>query len=74
MAPSTMPTRLADIEDLADERSGSTTGLLVRAPRWFKDRGVRVEWVMTDNGSGYIARLFPMALRMPGIRHIRTRP
>jgi transposase InsO family protein len=29
---------------------------------------------MTDNGSGYIARLFRKALRMLGIRHIRTRP
>nr|WP_246549290.1 integrase core domain-containing protein [Ancylobacter oerskovii] len=42
--------------------------------RWFRVRGVRVERAMTDNGSGYIARLFGKALRMLGIRHIRTRP
>jgi transposase InsO family protein len=30
--------------------------------------------VMTDNGSGYVARLFRKVLRMLGIRHIRTRP
>jgi transposase InsO family protein len=29
---------------------------------------------MTDNGSGYVARLFRKALRMLGIRHICTRP
>jgi transposase InsO family protein len=67
-------TRLAYVEVLADERRSSTTGLLVRALRWFRARGVRVERVMTDNGSGYVARLFRKALRMLGIRHIRTKP
>jgi len=67
-------TRLAFVEVLPDERRASTTGFLVRALRWFKERGVRVERVMTDNGSGYVARLFGKALRMLGIRHIRTRP
>jgi transposase len=67
-------TRLAYVEVLPDERRGSTTGFLVRALRWFRARGIKVERVMTDNGSGYVARLFRKALRMLGIRHIRTRP
>jgi len=67
-------TRLAYVEVLADERRASTTGFLVRALRWFRERGIRVERVMTDNGSGYVARLFRKALRMLAIRHIRTRP
>ena len=67
-------TRLAYVEVLPDERRWSTTGFLIRALRWFRERGVRVERVMTDNGSGYIARLFRKVLRMLGIRHIRTRP
>jgi len=67
-------TRLAYVEVLPDERRTSTTGFLLRALRWFRARGVRVERVMTDNGSGYVARLFGKALRMLGIRHIRTRP
>ena len=67
-------TRLAYVEVLPDERRGATTGFLVRALRWFKARGIRVERVMTDNGSGYIAKLFRKALRMLRIRHIRTRP
>jgi transposase InsO family protein len=67
-------TRLAYVEVLPDERRSSTTSFLVRALRWFKARGIRVERVMTDNGSGYVARLFRKVLRMLGIRHIRTRP
>jgi transposase InsO family protein len=67
-------TRLAYVEVLPDERRWSTTAFLVRALRWFRDRGVKVERVMTDNGSGYVARLFRKVLRMLGIRHIRTRP
>lgn len=67
-------TRLAYVEVFPDERRRSTTAFLVRALRWFRARGIRVERVMTDNGSGYIAKLFGKALRMLGIRHIRTRP
>lgn len=67
-------TRLAYVEVLPDETRRSTTAFLVRALRWFRARGIRVERVMTDNGSGYVARLFRKALRMLGIRHIRTRP
>ncbi len=67
-------TRLAYVEVLPDERRQSTTGFLVRALRWLRKRGIRVERVMTNNGSGYIARLFRKVLRLLGIRHIRTRP
>ncbi len=67
-------TRLAYIEVLPDETRRSTTAFLVRALRWFRARGIRGERVMTDNGSGYVARLFRKALRLLGIRHIRTRP
>ena len=67
-------TRLAYVEVLPDERRQSTTGFLLRALRWFRARGVRVLRVMTDNGSGYIARLFRKVLNLLGIRHIRTRP
>ena len=67
-------TRLAYVEVLADEKRWSTTGFLIRALRWFRDRGIRVERVMTDNGSGYVARLFGKVLRLLRIRHIRTRP
>lgn len=67
-------TRLAYVEVLPDERRWSTTGFLIRALRWFRERGVTVERVMTDNGAGYVARLFRKTLRRLSIRHIRTRP
>ncbi len=67
-------TRLAYVEVLPDERRSSTTGFLIRALRWFKEQGIRVERVMTDNGSGYVAKLFGKVLRLLRIRHIRTRP
>jgi len=67
-------TRLAYVEVLPDERRASTTGFLIRALRWFRGRGIKIERVMTDNGSGYVAKLFTKALRMLRIRHIRTRP
>ena len=66
--------RLAYVEVLADERRQSCTGFLVRALRWFKERGVRIERVMSDNGAGYVSRLFAKACRLLHIRHLRTRP
>ena len=66
--------RLAYVEVLTNERRQSCTGFLVRALRWFKDRGVRVERVMSDNGSGYVSRLFAKVCRLLRIRHLRTRP
>jgi len=67
-------TRLAYVEVLPDETRRSTTGFLIRALRWFKTRGVKVERVMTDNGAGNIARLFRKTLARLAISHIRTRP
>jgi transposase InsO family protein len=66
--------RLAYVEVLPDEKRQLVTGFLVRALRWFKRQGVRVERVMSDNGSGYVSRLFRKACRMLRLRHLRTRP
>ena len=66
--------RLAYVEVLPDEKRQSVTGFLVRALRWFRRLGIRVERVMTDNGSGYVSRLFRKACRMLRLRHLRTRP
>jgi transposase InsO family protein len=66
--------RLAYVEVLTDERRQSCTGFLVRALRWFRERGVRVERVMSDNGAGYVSRLFAKACRLLRLRHLRTRP
>jgi transposase InsO family protein len=67
-------TRLAYVEVLADERKHTTTAFLLRALRWFRSHGIRVERVMTDNGSAYRSRRFARSLRLLGIRQIFTRP
>lgn len=67
-------TRLAYVEVLPDEKKESATAFLTRALDWFAARGVKVERVMTDNGSCYRSKLFARALAARTIRHIRTRP
>ena len=67
-------TRLAYAEILPDERKESAEAFLRYALRWLKRRRVRVEQVMTDNGSAYISKLFAEALSGAGVEHIRTRP
>ena len=39
-----------------------------------KGKGVRIERVMTDNGSAYVSRRFAVTLTHLGARHLRTRP
>ncbi len=67
-------TRVSYNEVLPDERAVTVTGFVERAVAWFAARGVTVERVMTDNGSGYISHRFARSLTRMEIRHIRTRP
>jgi len=66
-------TSLAYAEVLGDERATTAVGFLRRALRFFRSMGVRVERVMTDNGSAYISRLHARALSLLGVRHVRIR-
>lgn len=59
---------------LPDEKKETATAFLARALAWFAARDIRVERVMTDNGSCYRSRLIGQALTARAIRHIRTRP
>jgi len=59
---------------LTDETAKSACAFLLDALRYYQRLGVRVEQVMTDNGSAYKSRRFAKLLRRLGIRHIRTRP
>ena len=45
-----------------------------RALAWFTAHGIKVEQVMTDNGSCYRSHLFRQLMDAKSIRHIRTRP
>lgn len=67
-------TRLAYVEVLPDERGETAVAFLRRAISWLAERGVKVERVMTDNGSPYVSSVHARACRELGIRHIRTRP
>lgn len=66
--------RLAYTEVLPSLGREDATAFLTRALGWFARLGVRIERVMTDNGSAYRSKLFASALQQAGIRHVRTRP
>ena len=59
---------------LSDETAKNACAFLLAALRYYRRLGVRVEQVMTDNGSAYKSRRFAKLLRRLGLRHIRTRP
>jgi transposase InsO family protein len=66
--------RLAYAEVLSDETAATATGFLQRALNFFAGYGIRVERVMTDNGSPYVSHLHAHICRELGIRHLRTKP
>jgi transposase InsO family protein len=67
-------TRLAYVEVLADEKATTAVGFLRRAVAHFRAYGIRVERVMTDNGSCYRAVVHALACKALRIKHLRTRP
>ena len=66
--------RVAYVEILDDERGETCARFLTRAIAWFHERAVRVERVLTDNGSGYRSRDFAQACAHHHVRALRTRP
>src|ERR1700730_261280 len=66
--------RLAYFQILPDETRRSCLQFLFNALRFFRDHGVRVFGVMTDNGASLRWRRYAKALRMLNIKHKRTRP
>lgn len=66
--------RMGCAEVLLDERAVTVAAFLRRACRWFARRGIRVERVLSDNGGGYISRLFAAACQALRVAHRRTRP
>ena len=66
--------RLAYAEVLPDEKAATAIGFLRRALAFFARYGIRVERVLTDNGSAYVSTLHAVACKALGIRHLRTRP
>ena len=66
--------RLAYSEILPDEKRGSSLRFLFNALRFFRSLGVKVERVMTDNGSSFRSRRYAKALRRLRVKHLRTKP
>lgn len=62
----------AEIHD--DEKAVTAIGVLQRAVSWFADRGVRVERVLSDNGSAYKTHAWRHACAELGVKPKFTRP
>jgi len=67
-------TRLVYVEVLDDEKAVTAVGFLRRAVAHFAAFGIRVERLMTDNGSAYRATIHALACKALGIKHLRTKP
>lgn len=66
--------RLAHAEVLPTDQATDAVAFLHRAVAWYREQGVIVEAVLTDNGSAYRARRWQAACAALGLRHLRTRP
>jgi transposase InsO family protein len=66
--------RLAYAEVLADEKATTIIAFLDRTVAFFARHGIRVEQLLTDNGSGYRSAIHALACQKLRIRHLRTRP
>jgi transposase InsO family protein len=66
--------RLAYGEVLSAETGAAAAGFVRRAIVWFRRRGVRVQRILTDNGSGYRSQVFAIACQAVAVTHARTRP
>lgn len=66
--------RLAYVEILPDERGETAAAFFGRAVAWYQRLGIKVERVLTDNGTCYRSHVFAAACRDPAIRHLRTKP
>jgi transposase InsO family protein len=67
-------TRLAYAEVLPDEKATTAIAFLRRAVAFYERHGMRVQELLTDNGSAYRSAVHALACRVMGIRHLRTRP
>ena len=67
--------RFSYVEALTDEGGLAAAGFLERALVAFRERGVRVEEVLTDNAKAYIvSQHFHAVVSAHGLKHRHTRP
>jgi len=66
--------RIAFASIMPDQKKRSATAFLKVAVAYYASLGVKVERVMTDNGSCYKSFAFRRACKRLGLKHIRTKP
>jgi len=66
--------RIAFSRVMKDERKESAIVFLKAAVAYYESLGVKVERVMTDNGSCYRSKAFGKACKRLGLKHIFTKP
>ena len=66
--------RIAFSQIKPDERKRSAVAFLKAAVAYYARLGIKLERVMTDNGSCYRSRAFKNACRRLRLKHIRTKP
>jgi transposase InsO family protein len=66
--------RVASAAIFPDEKKQSAVAALLKTVADFERLGIKIDRVMTDNGSCYRSKAFAKACRQLGIRHIMTKP
>jgi transposase InsO family protein len=66
--------RLAYVEVRVGQDGAQCAAFVQRAVAWFAARGVPCRRLLSDNGSGYVSRVFREACAGLAIAHRRTRP
>jgi transposase InsO family protein len=66
--------RIAFSQVMKDEKKESAVAFLKAAVAYYASLDVRIERVMTDNGSCYRSRAFARACKRLGLKHIFTKP
>ncbi len=66
--------RVAFVQVMPDQRKESAVAFLEAAVAYYASLGIKVQRVMTDNGSCYRSKAFRAACKRLGLRQIFTRP
>ena len=66
--------RVAFVQVMANQRKASAVAFLEAAVAYYTKLGIRIERVMTDNGSCYRSKTFRAACKRLGLRQIFTKP
>lgn len=66
--------RIAYVEELADESPATTAAFLERAVAFYAGHGIGIERVLSDNGGCYRSKLFAATAERLGVALRKTRP